>query len=79
MPDEVVSRVEQLGRKDSQPNLLVFTNKHGEILLDGDLENLDYDDLSYATEVGPDEISGVDSDLSEVSDDEELLNPDVEV
>ena len=81
IPDEVVSRVEQLGRKDGQPNLLVFTNKHGEILLDGDLENLDDDDLSYATEVGSDEIPGVDSDLSAMSDvpDEDLLNPNVEV
>ena len=81
MPDEVVSRVEQLGRKDGQPNLLVFTNKHDENLLDGELENLDDDDLSYATEVGSDEIPGVDSDLSAMSDvpDEDLLNPNVEV
>ena len=57
----------------------MFTNKHGENLLDEDLENLDDDYLSYATEVGPDEIPGVDSDLSEVSDDDDLLNPKAEV
>merc|ERR1711884_878441 len=53
------------------PNLLVFANKHGENLLDEDLEIVDDDDLSYATEVGADEIPGVDSDLSEEGDDEE--------
>ena len=71
MSDEVVSRVEQLGRRDGQPNLLVFANKHGENLLDEDLEIVDDDDLSYATEVGADEIPGADSDLSEEGDDEE--------
>ena len=40
---------------------------------------MDDDDLSHATEVGPDKIPGVDSDLSEVSDDDDLLNPNVEV
>ena len=79
MPDEVVSRVEQLGRRDGQPNLLVFANKHGENLLDDDLEILDDDDLSYATEVGTDEIPGVDSDLSEEGDDEDPLEPNTEV
>merc|ERR1711884_84604 len=52
------------------PNLLVFANKHGGNLLDEDLEIADDDDLSYATEVGADEIPGVDSDLSEEGDDE---------
>lgn len=77
MSDEVVSIVEQLGRKDGQPNLLVLTNKHGKNLLDGDQGKLGDDDLSYATEVGSDEISGVDRDLSEMSDVpyEDLLNP----
>ena len=74
MPDEVVSRVEQLGRRDSQPNLLVFANKHGENLLDNDLEIGDDDDLSYSTEVGADEIPGVDSNLSEEDDDDDPLN-----
>ena len=30
MTDEVVKRVEQLGIRNNQPNLLVFTNKLGE-------------------------------------------------
>ena len=34
MPDEVVERVEKLGRSDGQPDLLVFANKHGENMLD---------------------------------------------
>ena len=38
MSDEVVSRVEQLGGNDGQPNLLVFTNKHSENLLDDGLD-----------------------------------------
>ena len=56
----------------------MFSNKHSENLLD---EDLDDDDLSYATDVGADEIPGVDSDLSEVSDvpDKELFSPVVEV
>ena len=32
MPNEVIKRVEFLGRKDNQPELLAFTNKHGEEL-----------------------------------------------
>ena len=77
MPDEVVSRVEQLGRKDGQPNLLVFTDKHGENLLD---DGHDDDDLSYATEVDGDESTGVDSDLSEMSEvqEEEVIRPNDE-
>ena len=40
---------------------------------------MDDDDLSYATEVGPDEIPGVDSDISEEGEDEDPLNPNGEV
>ena len=79
MPDEVVSTIEQLGRRDGQPNLLVLTNKHNENLLDDDLEILDDDDISYAIEVGADEIPGVDSDLSEEGDDKDPLNLNTEV
>ena len=57
----------------------MFTNKHGEYLLNDDLEILDDDDLSYATEVGADAILGVDSDLSEEGDDENPLNLNKEV
>ena len=55
--------------------MLVFTNKHGENLLDDALDN---NGLSYATEVDTDEIPGVNSDLSEMNDvpDEEILSPD---
>ena len=45
-PDEVASRVGQLGKNDGQSNFLVFTNWHGEDLLDGVLDD---DGLSYAT------------------------------
>lgn len=78
IPDEVVSSVEQLGKRNGQPNLVMFTNKHGENLLD---DGLYVGDLSYSTEVGIDEIPVVDSDLSEMSDvpDEERLGPDVEM
>lgn len=78
MPDEVVLRVEQLGEKDGHPNLLVFTDKHGENLLD---DYLDDDDLSSATELDADEICGVDSDLSKMSDipDKNLPSPDAEI
>ena len=65
MSDDVFSRVEQLDKKDVQPNLLVFPNTHNENLLDG---TLDDDDLSYATEVDFDENQEVNSDLSEMSD-----------
>ena len=51
MSDKVVSRVEQLGKKDGQINLLVFTNKHGENLLDN---GLDDDHLSNVNTVGAD-------------------------
>merc|ERR1711884_783079 len=61
------------------PNLLVFANKHGENLLDEDLETVDDDDLSYVTEVGADEIPGVDSDLSEEGDDEDPPETNTEV
>ena len=64
MPDEVVSRVEQLGKKDGQPNLLVFTNKHGENLLEDPHED---DDLSYASESDVDESAGVDDDPKDSS------------
>ena len=60
MTDKVVCSVEQLEKKDGQPNLLVFIIKHGENLLDDD-------DQSYATEVDADKIQEVDSHLNETS------------
>ena len=47
--------------------------------MDDDLEIVDDDDISYATEVGADEIPGVDSDLSEEGDDEDPLESSTEV
>ena len=64
MSDEVVSRVEQLGKKDGQPNLLVFTDKHGENLLEGPQED---DDLSYASDSDGEESTGVDDDPKDSS------------
>ena len=34
MPDHVITHVEQLGRRDGQPNLLTFTDRQGQELLD---------------------------------------------
>ena len=52
MPNEVIKRVEYLGRKDNQPELLVFTDKHGEELPNDLLEEEDVEDeeLSYGSE-----------------------------
>ena len=49
MPDEVVKRVEQLGKLDGQPNLLTFTNEDGENYLDSE-SIADDDDISYDSE-----------------------------
>ena len=32
MPDEVIQRVEQLGKKDNQPKLLINIDKTGDVL-----------------------------------------------
>ena len=62
MPDFVIRRVEQLGRRDGQPDLLIFTDKQGEELMEEaapEPNNPDDDDLSFDnTEVEP--ITGVD-------------------
>ena len=49
MPDEVIRRVEQLGKLDGQPNLLTFTNEDGENYLDSE-SIADDDDISYDSE-----------------------------
>ena len=41
MPNEVIKRVEYLGKKDNQPELLIFTDKHGEELPNDLLEEED--------------------------------------
>ena len=33
MPDEVIKRVEQLGKKDNQPKLLINTDKKGDVMI----------------------------------------------
>ena len=78
MPNEVIKRVEYLGRKDNQPELLVFTDKHGEELPNDLLEEEDVEDeeLSYGTEfndpidltTGVSEDSSVDSDSKSYND-----------
>ena len=69
----MIKRVEQLGRRDNQPEILVFTDKQGEEYEDDsryqDPEDLD-DYLSYGTEyqVGSDHSTGVSDDTSIDSD-----------
>lgn len=46
MPDEVIKRVEQLGKTDNQPNLLINTDKKGDVLIGNVKEDIK-DDLSY--------------------------------
>ena len=78
MPNEVIKRVEYLWRKDNQPELLIFTDKHGEELPNDLLEEEDVEDeeLSYGTEfndpidltTGVSEDSSVDSDSKSYND-----------
>ena len=74
MPNEVIKRVEFLGRNDNQPEFLVFTDKHGEELLNDLLEEEDVEDeeVSYGSEFNNpiDETTGVSEDLSMDSDTE---------
>ena len=74
MPNEVIKRVEFLGRKDNQPELLVFTDKYGEELPNDLLEEEDVEDeeLSYGSEFNNpfDEITGVSEDPSMSSESE---------
>ena len=77
MPNEVIKRVEFLGRKDNQPELLVFTDKHGEELHNDLLEEEDVEDdeLSYGLEFNDpiDEITGV-SEAPSIDSDNESYN-----
>ena len=41
MPDTVIKRVEHLGKKDGQPELLTFTDRYGENILDHQGEEQD--------------------------------------
>ena len=72
MPNEVIKRVEQLGRKDNQPRILIFTGKHGEELPDDLLqeEDVEDEDLSFGSEFNDpiDKTAGVSDDLSGQSD-----------
>ena len=76
MPDEVVKRVEQLGKLDGQPNLLTFTNEDGENYLDSE-SIADDDDISYKSEIeiqnedhdNMEETTGVEYENSEHEDD----------
>ena len=68
MPYEVIKRVEQLGRNDNQPELIVSTDWQGEELPDDLLEEEDTADenLSYGSEFKDptDETAGVNEDSS---------------
>ena len=75
VPNEVVKRVEQLGRCDKQHELLIFTDKHGNEYKDDPKDHPDADtddDLSYGTEYEPEVkqttgVNEVDSVASESS------------
>ena len=69
MPSEVVKRVEQLGRRENQPEIVVFTDKNGKEYQDDpkDFEEVNSNyDLSYGSEYTLDKNTGV-SDNSVVS------------
>ena len=44
IPNEVIKRVEYLGKKDNQPEILIFTDKHGEELPNDLLEDENAED-----------------------------------
>ena len=46
LPDEVIKIVEQLGKNDNQPKLLMNTDKKGDVLIGDGQEDIE-DDLSY--------------------------------
>ena len=81
MPDEVIKRVEQLGKKDNQPDLLVNTDKKGDTLIENEEavieDDLSYDEMSYESgDPTPiDEIPGVEYDSEFI---EESYNDNVE-
>ena len=50
MPGVVITRVEQLIRKDNQHNMLAFTDKNSDNLINEPVLNEDEDDLIYETE-----------------------------
>ena len=68
MPDEVIKRVENLGKKDNQPKLLINTDKKGDVMIENDEQeiedDLSYDEMSYKSSdsVSIDEIPGVEYD-----------------
>ena len=76
MPEEVIKRVEQLGKLDGQPNILTFTNEDGEKFLDEGDEEYE-EDISYGSETenqdvfhdNVEEITGVESEDSDNEDD----------
>ena len=81
MPDEVIQRVEQLGKNNNQPKLLINTDKKGDVLIGDDEQeiedDLSYDEMSYKSgdSVSIDGIPGVEYD-PEVAD--EINNDNVE-
>ena len=50
MPGVVITRVEELIRKDNQHNMLAFTDKNSDNLINEPVLNEDEDDLIYETE-----------------------------
>ena len=82
MPDEVIVRVEQLGKKDKQPKLLVNTDKKGDVPVNSSEDDVE-DDLSYydasyesGNSVSIDEIAGVKYDPEPI---DEAINDNVEI
>ena len=50
MPDVVITRMEQMIRKDNQHNLLAFTDNKSDNLINEPVLNEDEDGLIYETE-----------------------------
>ena len=62
MPDNVIQSVEQLGRCDGQPNLLTFIDKHGQELLEPEIEQseCEFDEVLSMDSTQDEHITGVD-------------------
>merc|ERR1739836_69708 len=75
-----IKRVEQLGKKDNQPKLLINTDKKGDVMIgenEIDIEDdLSYDEMSYKSSdsVFIEEIPGVeyDPETNDVIDDDNV-------
>ena len=78
MTNEVIARVERMGKHEGQPALLVFTDKCGMEFMDG-YGAVDDDGLSYTSEhsENQEQLAGVSEEVDDMvglSEDEQLEN-----